>query len=65
MHTRSDPTQTGYRTPYRLGYWCSPEAECRTDPCMEFAELFDHYVTFVLINKFGDGCEMGYAIFTG
>jgi hypothetical protein len=28
MHTRSDPAQTRYSTLYRLGYWCSLDAEC-------------------------------------
>ena len=47
MHTRSDPAQTRYRTLYRLGYWCSLEAECRTEASAEFSELIDHQVTFV------------------
>ena len=65
MHTRSDPAQTRYRTLYRLGYWCSLEAECRTEASAEFSELIDHQVTFVLINKFGDRCKIGYSLFTG
>jgi hypothetical protein len=56
---------TRYCTLYRLGYWCSLEAECRTEPSAEFAELTNHGVTFVLINKFGDRSKINYAIFTG
>ena len=58
-------TTTSYRTLYRLGYWCSLEAECRTNPCAEFDVLIDHHVTFVLINKFGDRSQIGSSIFTG
>jgi hypothetical protein len=54
-----------YAILYRLGYWCSLEAECRTSPCAEFNALIDHHVTFVLINKFGDRCQLGFAIITG
>jgi hypothetical protein len=56
---------TRYCTLYRLGYWCSIEAECRTEPSAEFPELIDHKVTFVLINKFGDRSYIDCSLFTG
>ena len=59
------PTQTRYCTLYRLGYWCSLEAECRTEPCAEFNELIDHEVTFVLIDGFGKRLQLGLALLNG
>lgn len=57
--------KTRYCTLYRLGYWCSLDAECRTEPCAEFDHLIDHKVTFVLIDQTGVRCEIGYSIITG
>jgi hypothetical protein len=65
MPTQSDAAQIRYRTLYRLGYWGSLEAECRTEPCAEFDHLIDHKVRFVLINKFGDRLDIGYSLITG
>ena len=57
--------KTRYCTLDRLRYWCSLDAECRTEPCAEFDHLIDHKVTFVLINQTGIRCEIGYSIITG
>jgi hypothetical protein len=65
MSTQSDAALIRYSTLYRLGYWCSLEAKCCTRPCAEFDILIDHTVTFVLIDKYGDRCRLGYSIITG
>ena len=57
--------KTRHCTLYRLRYWCSLDAECRTEPCAEFDHLIDHKVTFVLTNQTGIRCEIGYSIITG
>ena len=53
-----------YCTLYRLGYWCSLDAECRADADAEFPSLIDHDVAFVLINKYGDRSQIGSALIT-
>jgi hypothetical protein len=63
--TTIDATQVRYSTLYRLGHWCSLEAECRTRPCPEWDVLIKHEVRFVLIDKYGDRCQFGYSIITG
>jgi hypothetical protein len=65
MPSQFDAAQVRYCTLYRLGYWGSLEAECRTQPCPEFDALIDHKATFVLINKFGDRAHIGYSIIPG
>lgn len=54
-----------YRALYRLGYWCSLEAECRSEPSAEFPTLIKHEATVVLLNKFGDRLHIDSALFTG
>ena len=58
-------SHTQYCTLYRLGYWCSLDAECRSEPNEALDPLLSHKVTFALINKIGDSSYMGHSIITG
>jgi hypothetical protein len=51
-----------YCSLYRIGYWCSLDAECETRPIDD--GVIRRHVEFRLINRFGESCDMGLAIFT-
>jgi hypothetical protein len=58
-------TTTTYCTLYRIGYWASLDAKCKTevDDYGDFTVL-THNVWYVLIGKYGDVTGMGHFIFS-
>lgn len=58
-------TQTRYCTLYRIGFWCSLDAECKTEPDSGGLPLITHTVAFRIINGFGERLSVGLYIING